>query len=211
MPAHSDERESWVRGAAPRITRIVEITSSRLFILQEIDVRFGNGKTRTFERWRERCPHSVLMVAVNQEQEVILVWEFAAGVGRRVLRLPSGRVGRSESAVSAARRELGEELGLDSGCHRIIHRFHNEPGHSDAFTDVVLLTDLRPDPLTGDEPEPLQQFAWPLSEIHVLIEQRAITDARTIAALWLAELDLQSTGVVEFASSRTAAQTRELM
>ena len=179
-----------MRAVAHRVTRIEEIASSRLFILQEIDVEFRNGTTQTFERWRERRPHSVLMVAVNEAYEVLLVWEFVAGLGRRVLRLPSGRVDKGESPASAARRELREEVGFDSGCHRIIRRFHNEPGHSDAFTDVVLLTDLRPEPLIGDEPEPLQHVAWPLREIHVLIERSTITDARTIAALLLVEVDL---------------------
>ena len=122
-----------MRRAAPRITRIEDLASSALFSLEEIDVEFGNGSIRTFERWKERWPHTVIMVAVNEAQEVLLVWEFVAGLGRRVLRLPSGRVERGESPASAARRELCEEVGFDSGRHRIIHRFYNEPGHSDAF------------------------------------------------------------------------------
>jgi ADP-ribose diphosphatase len=190
-----------VRRAAPRITRIEDLASSALFSLEEIDVEFGNGSIRTFERWKERWPHTVIMVAVNEAQEVLLVWEFVAGLGRRVLRLPSGRVERGESPASAARRELCEEVAFDSGRHRIIHRFYNEPGHSDAFSDVVLLTDLRPGKLTGDEPEPLRYVAWPLQEIHALIEGSRVSDVRTIAALFLAELVLRGST----ASSRFGA------
>ena len=127
------------------------------------------------------------MVAVNEALEVLLVWEFAAGLGRWVLMLPTGRVGEGESPDSAERRKLREELGFDSGRQRVIHRFHNEPGHSDAFTDVVLLTDLHPGSLLGDEPEPLQHVAWPLRGIHALIERSAVADARTVSALLLAE------------------------
>ena len=190
-PGQNHVGKSRVIEAAPRITRIDELALSRLFSLQQIDVQFGNGSIRTFERWKERWPHSVIMVAVTEAQEVLLVSEFVAGLGRRVLRLPSGRVEDGESPASAARRELCEEVGFDSGRHRIIHRFYNEPGHSDAFTDVALLTDLRPGHLTGDEPEALTQVAWPLQEIRALIEQSVVSDVRTIAALFLAEVVLR--------------------
>ena len=167
-----------------------DLYSSKLFSLQAIEVEFENGAVRTFERLVEHRRHYVLMVAVTGAHEVLLVWEFSPGLGRHVLRLPSGRVDDGETPTDAARRELCEELGLDSGSQRIVHRFHNAPGHSDGFTDVVLLTDLRPSRLAGDEPEQLEQIAWPLGDLESLLEESAATDVRTIAALLLVDRTL---------------------
>jgi ADP-ribose diphosphatase len=197
-----------VRRVVPRITRVNELWSSDLFALEAIEVQFGSGEARVLERLVQRRPHSVLMVAVTDSREVLLVREFSPGVGRPVLRVPSGRVDDGETPIAAARRELCEEIGLDSGCQQVIHRFHDAAGHSDAFTDVVLLTDLRPRRLPGDEPEPLQQVVWPLSDLDSLFDEASATDVRTIAALLLVERALGCDATSPSAISRPRTTSR---
>jgi ADP-ribose diphosphatase len=52
--------------------------------------------------------------------------------------------------------------------------------------DVVLATDLYPHHLQGDEPELLESVQWPLDRLDELAVNGAISDARTLAALFVA-------------------------
>lgn len=45
---------------------------------------------------------------------------------------------------------------------------------------------LTPAPLPGDEPEPLEVIHWPLDDLDGLLARDDLTEARSIAALFLA-------------------------
>ena len=57
---------------------------------------------------------------------------------------------------------------------------------------VILATDLYAESLTGDEPEPLEVVRWPMSELDSLFRSDQLTEARSIAALTLARMELRS-------------------
>ena len=50
---------------------------------------------------------------------------------------------------------------------------------------VVFATDLYPNELEGDEPEPIELIKWPISELDTLIESDDFREGRAIAALAL--------------------------
>jgi ADP-ribose diphosphatase len=51
---------------------------------------------------------------------------------------------------------------------------------------VVLARDLYPAPLPGDEPEPLGLQPWPLARLAELIAMPECSEARTLAAMFMA-------------------------
>ena len=50
---------------------------------------------------------------------------------------------------------------------------------------MVFASDLYPNKLEGDEPEPLELVRWPVSDIDQLISSPEFSEARAIAALSL--------------------------
>ncbi|MBV2096504.1 MAG: ADP compounds hydrolase NudE, partial [Candidatus Thiodiazotropha sp. (ex Codakia orbicularis)] len=52
-------------------------------------------------------------------------------------------------------------------------------------THVILARDLYPDRQPGDEPEPIEVVPWRLRDWDELIGQPDLTEARSIAALYL--------------------------
>lgn len=56
-------------------------------------------------------PDSVMVLALTDRQEIVLVQQYRPAAGRQTLELPSGYVGEGESPERAAERELLEETG----------------------------------------------------------------------------------------------------
>lgn len=60
------------------------------------------------------------------------------------------------------------------------------PGYLSHQTQVILAEQLYPDRLEGDEPEAPEVVSWPLSDLAGLLACDELTEARTIAALFMA-------------------------
>ena len=174
----------------PSILNSEIVASSRLFSIESLDLRFSNGETRTFERLPKRGREAVIVCAVTSKQEVVLIREYMAGLHKYELGLPKGRVDLGESFAYAANRELKEEAGF--GAESIVHlrELSLAPGQMGFSIHVMLATNLYPESLPGDEPEPLEVVLWPLNRIDELIFSHELSEARSIATLKIAEVAL---------------------
>jgi ADP-ribose diphosphatase len=117
---------------------------------------------------------------------VLLIREYAAGVHRYELALPKGRVEDGEDMHTAANRELMEEIGYGAGKLQTLMRMTLAPGYLSHVTDIILAEELYPQRLSGDEPEPIEIVPWSLSCLDELLEREDCTEARSIAALYMA-------------------------
>ena len=141
------------------------------------------------ERRYERLPaggaEGVIVVAVNAQNELLLIREYAAGFHEMQLTLPKGLVEPEESLEAAASRELAEEVGFAAERAEFIKRLTLAPGHMGFAINVVFATDLYPKQLQGDEPEPIELVPWPLQHLDELLSSEEFCEARAIAALAL--------------------------
>jgi ADP-ribose diphosphatase len=158
---------------------------TRIFRIEAVDLEFANGSRRTFERILGGTD-SVVVVAMADADTVLLVREYAAGSERYELGLPKGVVDPGEDPLAAAHRELREEIGMGARDLRLIHSLSLVPGYIQHTSRLVLARELYPDPLNGDEPEPLEVVPWPLAGLDALLARDDFTEARSIAALFLA-------------------------
>src|SRR5262245_10849958 len=61
--------------------------------------------------YRIACPDGVLIFAVTEKGEIVLVRQFRPALNEFTIEIPCGHVDRLESPRKAARRELYEETG----------------------------------------------------------------------------------------------------
>ena len=169
----------------PKILSRRLAAESRLFRIEQIDLEFANGSRRTFERVPGGAD-SVLIVPMLDGDTVVLIREYGAGSDRYELGFPKGVVERGEDPLSAADRELQEEIGYGARRLQIIDRLSLVPGYIQHHSLIVLAQDLYPQRRQGDEPEPIEVVPWRLSEIDALLAREDFDEARSVAALFLA-------------------------
>lgn len=104
--------------------------------------RFISARRRG--RWeyvgRARGIRAAVILAVDEDDHVILVEQFRVPMGRASIELPAGLIGdeqhaQDEDAVEAAMRELEEETGYRAERMEVLGEFFSSPGMvSESFT-----------------------------------------------------------------------------
>ena len=170
----------------PTILHKKTIATSRLFRIESLEIQFSNGVQRNYERLaRGHSNGAVLIVPMLNDETVLLIKEYSAGVHRYELGLPKGKVDEGESFLEAANRELKEEVGY--GANRLHHlsTFSLAPAYLEYTTEIIVAQDLYAERLLGDEPEKLEVIPWKLRDINELLMTGECTEARSIAALFM--------------------------
>lgn len=180
----------------PQILQVDTLAKTRCFHIEQLDLEFSNGTKTRYERMRSSSSGAVLVVPMLDNETVLLIREYAAGVHRYELALPKGRIELDELPIDAANREMMEEVGY--GARRLKHltSFTLAPGYLGHVTHVVLAEDLYEQKLEGDEPEEIEVVPWKLSKLNALLECDDCTEARSIAALFVVREYLMQDGVV---------------
>lgn len=169
----------------PTIQKTEVLAQSRFFKIEAMHLTFSNGEERIYERLPAVGEQGVIVVAVNEQDELLLIREYAAGFHEFQLTLPKGAAETGEALEAAAARELAEEVGFGASDVQFVKRLSIAPGHMGFTINVLMATDLYPHELPGDEPEPPELVLWPLSKIDELLARDDFYEARAIAALTL--------------------------
>lgn len=121
----------------------------------------------------------VVVVAVTEDQRLLLVEQHRIPLDGRVIELPAGMVGdrpeaRDESFAAAARRELIEETGYEAAALHPLTCGPYSPARSNALYTFFRASGLRRvGEGGGDEHEDIEVHAIPLAEVHDWLEQKA--------------------------------------
>ena len=154
--------------------------------IDHLDLEFSNGERRRFQRLHGRGHGAVVVVPLLDDDTVLLVREYAAGMHRYELGLVSGRIDAGEDALHAANRELQEEAGYAARSLHDLRMLSLSPRYMSHQAHVVVARDLYPSKLPGDEPEELERVPWKLDALHELVLREDFSEGRAVAALFMA-------------------------
>lgn len=171
----------------PIIKQRRAVAQSRLFQIEALSLTFSNGTETEYERLMPSGFGAVIVCALRSDGQVLLICEYSAGTHRYELGLPKGRMESGEDPLEAANRELAEETGFAARQLTLLNKLSIAPAYMSHATHLVLAEDLYPQTAEGDEPEPIEVVPWSLNDIYALSERDDCSEARTLAALYLAK------------------------
>jgi ADP-ribose pyrophosphatase len=188
-PERPEDQPLWDPDDLPRFRQVSEevIQTGWAITLTKATVVDPDGET--FERDVVRHPGAVAVVAVTDDDTVVLVLQYRAAVDRWLLELPAGTCDvEGEAASEAARRELAEEVGYAAPELTLLTRCAITPGFCDEFASIFLATGLTKVPVDrqGIEEGYMRIVEVPLHRFDSLVDDGTIVDAATILGVGLA-------------------------
>ena len=122
-------------------------------------------------------------IVLNKENKVF--------VGRRIdnpvnnWQMPQGGANKSEPLLEAMKRELQEEIGMIPKDVELWSPFFVAPGWCTEKIYCFFATNLESSKLESDIDEEIYIKKLEISEIHCLIQEKKITDLKTITAFYV--------------------------
>ena len=128
-------------------------------------------------------PGGVAVLALDSDDQVIVVRQWRYAMGEEVLELPAGKLEPGEDPAEAGRRELKEETGYTCGRYEPLGQVYATPGYCTEKIYLFLARDLTPGECCLDQGELLTADRLPLKELVERVLRGEIRDGKTIAAV----------------------------
>lgn len=167
----------------PKILAVRSVAKSRLFEVEQVDLRFANGQMREYERLKGSSRAAVMVLPIEGEY-LLMIREYSVGTEKYELGFVKGLMEENESMEQSANRELQEEIGFAARRMTFLRSLYTSPGYMQNLMHVIIAQDLFPSQLEGDEPEPLEIVRIPLAQIDDLLKQPQFGEARNLTALY---------------------------
>jgi ADP-ribose pyrophosphatase len=166
------------------------VYEGRAVSIRRDEVRLPDGKTTRLEIVEH--VGSVVIVPLDEQGRIYFVRQYRHATGQEMLELPAGTLRSGEDPLACAAREIREETGMAAEHLRELGGFYLAPGYSTEYMRVFLATGLSESPLDQDEDEFVEPVIIPAAEGLELARGSKIADAKSLAALLLAESVISS-------------------
>lgn len=158
-----------------------EVFSGRLLKVRRDRVRLPDGSEGVREYIRH--PGAVVILALLDDDRVVLERQFRYPHAREFIELPAGKRDPGETPEATGRRELLEETGYVAAKWRRLGVIHNAISYSDEGIDLWLARGLELRAQNLERGEFLEVFTLPLAQAQEMVRDGRITDAKTVVGL----------------------------
>lgn len=157
----------------------------RVFSIRRDHLKTPSGRATKYDIIEHHG--SVVLVPLDAQGNLHFVRQYRHATGSSPLELPAGSLEPGEEPLECARREIREEIGMAANQLREIGSFYLVPGYSTEYMRVFLATGLQESPLPPDVDEYLTVEKIPFIKALEMARKGEIPDAKSLAALLLAQ------------------------
>lgn len=131
-------------------------------------------------------PGAVVIIALLDDNHVLLERQFRYPVGRVMTEFPAGKLDPGEDPLACAKRELLEETGYTAGQWAYAGALHLAISYSTEIIHILFARDLVAGAQQLDQDEFLEVCPMTMDEVITACRDGGITDAKTLScSLWL--------------------------
>ncbi len=156
----------------------------RIFDVRVESVELPDGKIG----YRELVDHpgGVGIVAITDDNKIILVKQYRKAVEKELVEIPAGKLERNEDPLECGKRELEEETGYTAKEFISLGYLYPSPGFANEVTHLYLAWGLEKGDVNPDEDEYLDVFECSIEKIYDKIMKNQICDAKTVIGFFKA-------------------------
>jgi len=158
------------------------IFDGKVIKVEVADIELPDGKTATREIVRHKGAVGIL--AISDENKIILVKQYRKALEQTIIEIPAGKLEIDENPEACAIRELKEETGYTASNINFIHKFYTSPGFADEIIYLYEAKMLIKGQAMPDEDEFVEILELSLAEVDSLVTGGQIVDAKTLVAIY---------------------------
>ncbi|NMA90560.1 MAG: NUDIX hydrolase [Amphibacillus sp.] len=167
------------------------IFSGRMIDLKVDTVSLPNGETSTREIVTH--PGAVAIIALTDDQKVVVVEQYRKPLEKTLLEIPAGKLDPGEDPAETARRELEEETGYQAKQLKYLTSFYTSPGFANEILYLYLAEQLTlvENGRQLDEDEFVEVYEYTIEELEMFEKSQRIHDIKTSYAIQYLKLHLK--------------------
>lgn len=155
-----------------------------------------SGGAETIYQYRPRGPRAVFVLPVTDSGEAVLIRQYRYPLRASITEVVAGGVERGEDLLTAAARELKEEVGGTAREWHALPGFYPQPSISGVTFYPLLALGVALGTMEHEETETIERRVVPLAEAYRMLDAGEIQDGPSSLTLWHARRLLKERGLL---------------
>lgn len=157
------------------------VYNGRIMTVEKDEVELADGK----QSFREVVRHSggVVILALKDDETILMVKQFRYPIAQTVLELPAGKLEKNENPDEACKRELEEETGYRAEKWTSLGYINTSPGFCDEKLYLYKAENLHYVGEHPDDGEIISALEIKIADAENKIKNGEINDAKTLCAI----------------------------
>lgn len=155
--------------------------------LDRVQVRPG---IETNYQYRPRGHRAVFVFPITEAGEAVLIRQYRYPLRATITEIVAGGVEAGEDILTAAARELREEVGGTAGEWRALPAFYPQPSFSGTVFFPLLALGVTLGKMAHEDTETIERLTLPLADAYAMLERGEIEDGPSSLVMWQARAEL---------------------